>query len=76
MDIYFVMDFTKTMRDAKDALETASVQIAGAIKGLTPDFQIGFGSFSDKAMVPFSMEKSRYLTRKICPDNPRGNVLF
>ena len=27
---------------------------------MTKDYQIGFGSFSDKPMVPFAMEKSRY----------------
>ena len=28
-------------------------------------YRIGFGSFSDKAMVPFAMEKSRYQNYKI-----------
>ena len=28
-------------------------------------YRIGFGSFSDKAMVPFAMEKSRYSNWKL-----------
>ena len=54
-----MMDFTRTMRSAKTELQKAAEQIAEKIKDLTPDYQIGFGSFSDKAMVPFAMEKSR-----------------
>ena len=60
MDFYFVMDFTNTMRDDKEDLQEASEQIAREIKKLTPDFNVGFGSFSDKVMVPFAREKSQY----------------
>ena len=40
MDIYFVMDLTKTMRDAKEQLERASSEIATEIQKLTPNYRL------------------------------------
>ena len=50
------MDLTKTMRLSRDQLIAASFRIADAIGRLTSDFQLGFGSFSDKPTIPFSKE--------------------
>ena len=54
------MDLTKTMKDEKDTLTKAANDISRKIKELTDDYQIGFGSFSDKPTIPFSKEKSVY----------------
>ena len=40
-------------------MNTASA-IANKIKALTPDYTLGFGSFSDKPTAPFASEVSYY----------------
>ena len=38
-------------------------RIAEQIRSLTKDYRVGFGSFSDKPIAPFSAEVSSYLGR-------------
>lgn len=52
------MDSSKSMKDSRDNLISASKQIALKIETLTSDFTIGFGSYNDKPTFPFSKEKN------------------
>ena len=54
VDIYFVLDFTGTMRKKQEQLQKSSGDIAQQIGQLTKDFRIGFGTFSEKPRIPFS----------------------
>ena len=54
VDIYFVLDFTGTMRNKSEQLQKSSGDIAQQIGQLTKDFRIGFGTFSEKPRIPFS----------------------
>ena len=54
------MDLTNTMREAKQKLQDAAVDISNQLKALTSSYTVGFGAFSDKPIVPFSEDKSRY----------------
>ena len=59
VDLYFILDFTKTMVQNGHIgnLEKSADDISAKIGDLTQDFKIGFGSFSDKPTVPFSSKK-------------------
>ena len=54
VDIYFVLDFTGTMKKRHEQLQKSSGDIAQQIGQLTKDFRIGFGTFSEKPRIPFS----------------------
>lgn len=54
VDIYFVMDLSNSMRIHKNNLIRAAGDIALKVSELTKDYQLGFGSFSDKPTAPFS----------------------
>ena len=52
---------TQTMENSAKELQKAAFDITNAIKKLTPDFQVGFGTFSDKPTIPFSRNKQDLL---------------
>ena len=54
VDIYFVMDLSNSMKPYKKSLEGTATSIKEAIEATTPQFRMGFGSFSDKPTAPFS----------------------
>ena len=69
VDIYFVMDLSSTMRQAKDQLQSAAKQISDQIQNLTTTFRVGFGGFSEKPMRPFSKAKHLYcMDQADCPE--------
>ena len=53
VDVYFLMDFSGSMSDEKNNLHSTATDIANAIRGITPDYQIGFGGFCDKPIPQF-----------------------
>ena len=75
VDIYFVMDLSRSMYKSQQNLVDASEKIAEKISNLTRDFNLGFGSFSDKKRPPFAMtaENYRKLNRKL-PYSFRNNL--
>ena len=60
MDIYFLLDMSNSMSKTLRDLVSASKEVAENIEKLTPDFTIGFGSYSDKPTFPFAKEESDY----------------
>ncbi|RWS15929.1 integrin beta-PS-like protein, partial [Dinothrombium tinctorium] len=53
VDLYYVMDLSRTMRDHKDKLAKLGDQLATEMRKITGNFKIGFGSFIDKQVMPF-----------------------
>lgn len=48
LDVYYLMDFSGSMRDDKANLVKLSSDLVAALKNMTKDFHLGFGSFVDK----------------------------
>lgn len=53
LDLYYLMDVSGSMHDDRDNLVLLSSDLIDTLKSLTPDFQIGYGSFIDKPRSPF-----------------------
>ncbi|XP_033120878.1 integrin beta-1-like [Anneissia japonica] len=64
VDMYFVMDLSYSMSDDLETMKNAIEDLANAMRMITTDFQLGFGSFVDKTVSPFI--RSVYLQN----DNP------
>ena len=59
------MDLSYSMSTSKKSLSDNAKLIAEEIGRLTPDYKIGFGSFSDKPITPFSSKKETYAMDKV-----------
>lgn len=60
VDLYYLMDLSKSMLDDKENLARAGSDLAQTMLKLTDNFTIGFGSFVDKVMMPFSNTTQLY----------------
>lgn len=58
VDLYYLMDMSHSMRDDLDNLKQLAGKIATAMKNITKDYQLGFGSFVDKTVSPFIRTES------------------
>ncbi|XP_069785428.1 integrin beta-4 isoform X2 [Narcine bancroftii] len=52
VDLYFLMDFSNSMKDDLDNLKKLGLQLADVVKNMSNDYTIGFGKFVDKVTVP------------------------
>ena len=50
------MDLSTSMKNSKDKLVNLAASLAEAMRNITSDFQMGFGSFIDKPISPFTNE--------------------
>lgn len=55
LDLYYLMDLTWTMRDDKKTLVKLGAKLSEALKNLTANYRVGFGSFADKPTMPMIM---------------------
>ncbi|XP_021366395.1 integrin beta-PS-like isoform X1 [Mizuhopecten yessoensis] len=53
VDLYYLMDLSHSMKDDKERLALLGTDIAAKMKGITKNFQLGFGSFVDKVVMPY-----------------------
>lgn len=53
IDLYYLMDLSKSMEDDKLTLETLGANLTLAMKTITSNFRLGFGSFVDKVLMPY-----------------------
>ncbi len=53
LDLYYLMDLSNSMSDDKDTIVRLGAELIKAVRDVTQDFQIGFGSFVDKEVMPF-----------------------
>ena len=56
VDLYIIMDLSTSMKNSKDKLVNLAASLAEAMRNITSDFQMGFGSFIDKPISPFTNE--------------------
>nr|WEL12718.1 integrin beta 1B [Halisarca dujardinii] len=66
LDVYFLMDFSASMEDDLATLQSIAGDIARDIGTITPNYQLGFGSFVDKPTAPYID------TREAVIDHPCG----
>lgn len=53
VDLYYLMDLSKSMEDDKVKLAELGHFLAETMKNLTSNFRLGFGSFVDKTVMPY-----------------------
>lgn len=53
VDLYYLMDLSKSMEDDKAKLAELGNILAEKMKKLTSNFRLGFGSFVDKVVMPY-----------------------
>ena len=54
LDLYMLMDLSFTFRDDLVTVKRVAPDIVSAVRKLTSQFQVGFGTFVDKTTAPFS----------------------
>ncbi|XP_067913943.1 integrin beta-4 isoform X2 [Heterodontus francisci] len=52
VDLYFLMDFSNSMKDDLDNLKKLGLKLANVVRNMSSDYTIGFGKFVDKVTVP------------------------
>ncbi|XP_043285447.1 integrin beta-PS-like [Venturia canescens] len=54
VDLYYLMDLSASMQTYRDRLSGLGFQLAEAMRKLTSNFRLGFGSFVDKVVLPMT----------------------
>uniref|UniRef100_F6PPW0 Integrin beta n=1 Tax=Monodelphis domestica TaxID=13616 RepID=F6PPW0_MONDO len=62
VDLYYLMDLSLSMKDDLDTILNLGTKLAEEMRKLTSNFRLGFGSFVDKNISPFSYTAPRYQT--------------
>uniref|UniRef100_A0AAR2KUA5 Integrin beta n=1 Tax=Pygocentrus nattereri TaxID=42514 RepID=A0AAR2KUA5_PYGNA len=60
VDLYYLMDLSLSMKDDLDTIRNLGTKLAEEMKKLTSNFRLGFGTFVDKNMSPFSYTAPKY----------------
>lgn len=60
VDLYYLMDLSLSMKDDLDTIRNLGTKLAQEMGKLTSNFRLGFGSFVDKNISPFSYTASKY----------------
>ncbi|XP_017489485.1 PREDICTED: integrin beta-PS-like isoform X2 [Rhagoletis zephyria] len=53
VDLYYLMDLSKSMEDDKDKLSALGDKLSETMRNITSNFRLGFGSFVDKVLMPY-----------------------
>lgn len=53
VDLYYLMDLSKSMEDDKAKLSKLGDHLAETMQKVTSKFTLGFGSFVDKVVMPY-----------------------
>ncbi|XP_067008019.2 integrin beta-PS [Anabrus simplex] len=53
VDLYYLLDLSNSMLAQKDMLSDVTDDLTNAMKDLTSNFRLGFGSFVDKVTMPY-----------------------
>ncbi|KRT82452.1 hypothetical protein AMK59_3281, partial [Oryctes borbonicus] len=70
IDLYYIMDLSASMRVHKNKLAKLGGQLQKVMRAITNNFRLGFGSFVDKPLMPFTSTAPRRITAP-CPDCAR-----
>lgn len=60
VDLYYLMDLSLSMKDDLDTIRNLGTKLAEEMGKLTSNFRLGFGSFVDKNLSPFSYTAPKY----------------
>ncbi|XP_056144994.1 integrin beta-5 [Lampris incognitus] len=60
VDLYYLMDLSLSMKNDLDTIRNLGTKLAQEMGKLTSNFRLGFGSFVDKNMSPFSYTAPKY----------------
>lgn len=53
IDLYYLMDLSFSMKDDLENVKSLGTALMDAMKQITSDFKIGFGSFVEKTVMPY-----------------------
>uniref|UniRef100_A0A0K8VZT0 Integrin beta n=1 Tax=Bactrocera latifrons TaxID=174628 RepID=A0A0K8VZT0_BACLA len=67
VDLYYLMDLSESMTDDRDNLSKLGSTLAETMRNLTSDFHLGFGSFTDKVIMPFTDNLNQRNTTDLFP---------
>ncbi|RWS10657.1 integrin beta-PS-like protein, partial [Dinothrombium tinctorium] len=67
VDLYYLMDLSKSMEDDKEKLALLGDLLAAEMQRITSNFSLGFGSFVDKVVMPYVSIVPERLEHP-CPD--------
>uniref|UniRef100_A0A4W5P9V8 Integrin beta n=1 Tax=Hucho hucho TaxID=62062 RepID=A0A4W5P9V8_9TELE len=70
VDLYYLMDLSYSMEDDLRSIKTLGNELFNALQGITKKGQIGFGSFVDKTVLPFTNTNPEKLN-KPCAETER-----
>ena len=54
VDLYYLMDLSSSMKDDKNNLSKLATLLSSTMKNISSKFHLGFGSFVDKVLMPFT----------------------
>ena len=54
LDVYMIMDLSNSLRDVLTTVQTVASQIADSLSNVSSDFRVGFGSYVDKVVPPYT----------------------
>ncbi|XP_061826921.2 integrin beta-5 [Nerophis lumbriciformis] len=60
VDLYYLMDLSLSMKDDLDTIRNLGTKLAEEMGKLTSNFRMGFGTFVDKNLSPFSYTAPKY----------------
>ncbi|KAK1789201.1 hypothetical protein P4O66_015145 [Electrophorus voltai] len=66
VDLYYLMDLSYSMGDDLKNVKNLGIQLLNKLKSITGHARIGFGSFVDKTLLPFTDTNEEKL-KKPCP---------
>uniref|UniRef100_A0A673MIY7 Integrin beta n=1 Tax=Sinocyclocheilus rhinocerous TaxID=307959 RepID=A0A673MIY7_9TELE len=69
IDLYFLMDLSDSMRSNLENVKNLGTELARAMKHITKDLRIGFGSFLEKLVMPFILMTPKYLKNPCFPND-------
>ena len=69
VDLYYLMDLSKSMEDDKEKLSTLGDLLSETMQNLTSNFRLGFGSFVDKVVMPYVSTVPRKVSSRIVCGN-------
>ena len=54
LDVYMIMDLSNSLRDVLTTVQTVASQIADSLSNVSSNFRVGFGSYVDKVVPPYT----------------------
>lgn len=75
VDLYYLMDLSLSMKDDLDTIRNLGTRLAAEMAKLTSNFRLGFGTFVDKNVSPFSYTAPKYQNNPCTGYKPFPNCI-